>query len=74
MSCIFVFTSDVLGTIGTATPINYASLEPILPPDTVDQLEKECLNIIKVRKEFSFDCLFEKGITDSSRYLISRRR
>ncbi|XP_051902196.1 tumor necrosis factor alpha-induced protein 2 [Hippocampus zosterae] len=42
-----IYNRDVLGTIGTATPINYASLEPILPPDTVEQLEKECLNIVK---------------------------
>ncbi|XP_077361211.1 exocyst complex component 3-like protein 2 [Festucalex cinctus] len=42
-----IYNRDVLGTIGTATPINYASLEPILPQDTVDQLEKECLSIVK---------------------------
>ncbi|XP_061608411.1 tumor necrosis factor alpha-induced protein 2 [Phyllopteryx taeniolatus] len=42
-----IYNRDVLGTIGTATPINYASLEPILPQETVDQLEMECLNIVK---------------------------
>nr|XP_057942459.1 tumor necrosis factor alpha-induced protein 2 [Doryrhamphus excisus] len=42
-----IYNRDVLGTIGTATPINYASLEPILPQDTVDRLEKDCLSIVK---------------------------
>ncbi|XP_049598980.1 tumor necrosis factor alpha-induced protein 2 isoform X2 [Syngnathus scovelli] len=42
-----IYNRDVLGTIGTATPINYGSLEPLLPQDTVDRLETECLSIVK---------------------------
>ncbi|KAM9781517.1 exocyst complex component 3-like protein 2 isoform 1-T3 [Syngnathus typhle] len=42
-----IYNRDVLGTIGTATPINYGSLEPLLSQDTVDQLETECLSIVK---------------------------
>ncbi|XP_061660300.1 exocyst complex component 3 [Syngnathoides biaculeatus] len=50
-----IYNRDVLGTIGTATPINYAALEPILPQETVDQLETECLDIVKenVKKELT---------------------
>lgn len=40
---------DVLGTIGTTTPINYALLEPILPQVTVDRLEQDCISIVRVR-------------------------
>jgi len=43
-------TRDVLGTIGTTAPINYASLEPILPQDTVERLEQDCITIVRVRK------------------------
>ena len=42
-------TRDVLGTIGTTTPINYSPLEAILPQDTVDRLEQDCISIVRVR-------------------------
>uniref|UniRef100_A0A3Q3IPK7 Exocyst complex component 3-like 2a n=1 Tax=Monopterus albus TaxID=43700 RepID=A0A3Q3IPK7_MONAL len=42
-----IYNRDVLGTIGTTTPINYAPLEPILLQDTVDRLEQDCINIVK---------------------------
>ncbi|XP_061754055.1 tumor necrosis factor alpha-induced protein 2 [Nerophis ophidion] len=42
-----IYNRDVLGTIGTATPINYASLEPILPQNTVNRLEEDCLSLVK---------------------------
>lgn len=40
---------DILGTIGTNTPINYGALEPILPQQTVDRLEQDCIQIVRVR-------------------------
>ena len=40
---------DVLGTICATTPINYAPLEPILPQDTVERLEQDCISIVRVR-------------------------
>ncbi|KAM9348948.1 exocyst complex component 3-like protein 2 [Symphorus nematophorus] len=42
-----IYNRDVLGTIGTTTPISYAPLEPILPQDTVDRLEQDCINIVR---------------------------
>ncbi|XP_076017278.1 exocyst complex component 3-like protein 2 [Genypterus blacodes] len=41
-----IYNRDVLGTIGTATSINYNTLDPILPQDTVDRLEEDCLSIV----------------------------
>ncbi|KAM6969963.1 exocyst complex component 3-like protein 2 [Aplochiton taeniatus] len=41
-----IYNRDVLGTIGTSTPINYATLEPLLPQDTVDRLEQDCLTVV----------------------------
>lgn len=42
-----IYSRDVLGAIGTKTPINYSPLEPILPQDTVDRLEEDCLSIVR---------------------------
>ncbi|XP_017291898.1 tumor necrosis factor alpha-induced protein 2 [Kryptolebias marmoratus] len=42
-----IYNRDVLGTIGTTTPINYAPLEPILPQQTVDGLEQDCIQIVR---------------------------
>ncbi|KAK2828888.1 hypothetical protein Q5P01_019922 [Channa striata] len=41
-----IYNRDVLGIIGTATSINYAPLEPILPQDTVERLEEDCISIV----------------------------
>jgi len=54
-------TRDVLGHIAASKHINYSHLEPILPQDTVDRLEQDCLNIVKVKKKKQhFDCTFCK--------------
>lgn len=42
-----IYNRDVLGTIGTTTPINYSTLEPIIPQETVDRLEKDCISIVR---------------------------
>lgn len=42
-----IYNRDVLGTIGAATPISYSSLEPILPQQTVDRLEQDCISIVR---------------------------
>uniref|UniRef100_A0A3B4BJG3 Uncharacterized protein n=1 Tax=Periophthalmus magnuspinnatus TaxID=409849 RepID=A0A3B4BJG3_9GOBI len=42
-----IYNRDVLGYIGSKTPINYSSLEAILSQDTVDRLEQDCLNLVK---------------------------
>uniref|UniRef100_A0A8C6TFY9 Exocyst complex component 3-like 2a n=1 Tax=Neogobius melanostomus TaxID=47308 RepID=A0A8C6TFY9_9GOBI len=42
-----IYNRDVLGYIGSKTPINYSTLEPILLQDTVERLEQNCLNIVK---------------------------
>lgn len=40
---------DVLGTICRSSPINYGTIEPILPQPTVDRLEEDCISIVRVR-------------------------
>ncbi|XP_039633003.1 tumor necrosis factor alpha-induced protein 2 [Perca fluviatilis] len=42
-----IYNRDVLGTISTTAAINYATLEPILPQDTVDRLEQDCISIVR---------------------------
>ncbi|XP_008295589.1 exocyst complex component 3 [Stegastes partitus] len=42
-----IYNRDVLGTIGTMTPINYNTLDPILAQDTVDRLEQDCISIVR---------------------------
>uniref|UniRef100_A0A8C5G552 Exocyst complex component 3-like n=1 Tax=Gouania willdenowi TaxID=441366 RepID=A0A8C5G552_GOUWI len=42
-----VYNRDVLGTVGSMTPINYATLEPIVSQETVDRLEQDCISIVK---------------------------
>ncbi|XP_029957559.1 tumor necrosis factor alpha-induced protein 2 [Salarias fasciatus] len=42
-----IYNRDVLGAIGTTTPINYSSLEPIVPQETVDRLEQDCISIVR---------------------------
>ncbi|KAM4726185.1 exocyst complex component 3-like protein 2 [Anableps anableps] len=42
-----IYNRDVLGTIGTSTPIHYSALEPILPQQTVDRLEEDCISIVR---------------------------
>ncbi|XP_059208365.1 tumor necrosis factor alpha-induced protein 2 [Centropristis striata] len=42
-----IYNRDVLGTISTTTPINYTPLEPILPQDTVERLEEDCISIVR---------------------------
>uniref|UniRef100_A0A3Q3H3A2 Tumor necrosis factor alpha-induced protein 2-like n=1 Tax=Labrus bergylta TaxID=56723 RepID=A0A3Q3H3A2_9LABR len=42
-----IYNRDVLGTIGATTPITYSPLEPILPQDTVDRLEQDCISIVR---------------------------
>lgn len=43
------FDRDVLGNISASSPISYTALEPILPQLTVDRLEEDCINIVRVR-------------------------
>lgn len=40
---------DVLGNISASSPISYTALEPILPQLTVERLEEDCINIVRVR-------------------------
>ncbi|KAL0994652.1 hypothetical protein UPYG_G00125360 [Umbra pygmaea] len=42
-----IYNRDVLGIVGTKTPINYSPLEPLLLQETVDRLEQDCLNTVK---------------------------
>uniref|UniRef100_A0AAX7V633 Exocyst complex component 3-like 2a n=1 Tax=Astatotilapia calliptera TaxID=8154 RepID=A0AAX7V633_ASTCA len=42
-----IYNRDVLGTIGTTTPINYSTLDGILPQETVDRLEQDCISVVR---------------------------
>uniref|UniRef100_A0A087YJI1 Exocyst complex component 3-like 2a n=1 Tax=Poecilia formosa TaxID=48698 RepID=A0A087YJI1_POEFO len=42
-----IYNRDVLGIIGTSTAIHYSALEPILPQQTVDRLEEDCISIVR---------------------------
>lgn len=42
---------DVLGTVSMTTPFNRSQLGPLLPSETVDKLEMDCLNSVRVRAD-----------------------
>uniref|UniRef100_A0AAY4C5D0 Exocyst complex component 3-like protein 2 n=1 Tax=Denticeps clupeoides TaxID=299321 RepID=A0AAY4C5D0_9TELE len=42
-----IYSRDVLGTIGTMAPIDSTQLEPLLPPECVDELEQDCVSVVK---------------------------
>ncbi|KAJ7990288.1 hypothetical protein DPEC_G00298760 [Dallia pectoralis] len=50
-----IYNRDVLGTVGITTPFNRSLLGPLLPSETVDKLELDCLNSVrgKVTTELS---------------------
>ncbi|XP_051963617.1 tumor necrosis factor alpha-induced protein 2-like [Xyrauchen texanus] len=50
-----IYNRDVLGTVTITTPINLAQLGPLLPAETVEKLELDCLNSVrgKVTTELS---------------------
>lgn len=39
---------DVLGTVCITSPFSRSELRPLLPSDTVDRLELDCLNSVRV--------------------------
>uniref|UniRef100_A0A671S6K8 Tumor necrosis factor alpha-induced protein 2-like n=1 Tax=Sinocyclocheilus anshuiensis TaxID=1608454 RepID=A0A671S6K8_9TELE len=50
-----IYNRDVLGTVTITTPINLSQLGPLLPAETVEKLELDCLNSVrgKVTNELS---------------------
>ncbi|XP_010892133.2 tumor necrosis factor alpha-induced protein 2 [Esox lucius] len=50
-----IYNRDVLGTVSMTTPFNRSLLRPLLPSETVDKLELDCLNSVrgKVTTELS---------------------
>ncbi|XP_017550298.1 tumor necrosis factor alpha-induced protein 2 [Pygocentrus nattereri] len=50
-----IYNRDVLGTVSITSPINRSQLSPLLPTETVDKLELDCLNSVrgKVTNELS---------------------
>ncbi|XP_056612548.1 tumor necrosis factor alpha-induced protein 2 [Triplophysa dalaica] len=50
-----IYNRDVLGTVTITTPINLSQLGSLLPAETVDKLELDCLNSVrgKVTNELS---------------------
>ncbi|KAK1785940.1 hypothetical protein P4O66_017695, partial [Electrophorus voltai] len=42
-----IYSRDVLGTVSITSPINYSQLGPLLPEETVDKLELDCLNSVR---------------------------
>lgn len=48
-----VFFSDVLGTVAITCSFSRTPLVPLLTSETVDKLELDCLNSVRVRHTFS---------------------
>ncbi|XP_066536313.1 tumor necrosis factor alpha-induced protein 2 [Hoplias malabaricus] len=50
-----IYNRDVLGTVSITSPINRSQLGPLLPTETVEKLELDCLNSVrgKVTTELS---------------------
>ncbi|KAG7321929.1 hypothetical protein KOW79_014787 [Hemibagrus wyckioides] len=50
-----IYDRDVIGTVSITSPINRSHLSPLLPTETVDKLELDCLNYVrgKVTNELS---------------------
>lgn len=46
--CVCVCFRDVLGTVCITSPFSRSELRPLLPSDTVDRLELDCLNSVRV--------------------------
>ncbi|XP_058491016.1 tumor necrosis factor alpha-induced protein 2 [Solea solea] len=44
-----IYDRDVLGTVCITSPFNRAQLSPLLPSDTVDRLELDCLNSVRAK-------------------------
>ncbi|KAM9385537.1 exocyst complex component 3-like protein 2 [Pholidichthys leucotaenia] len=42
-----IYNRDALRMIGTTTPIDYTTLDSILPQETVDRLEQDCISIVR---------------------------
>ncbi|KTF77504.1 hypothetical protein cypCar_00040644 [Cyprinus carpio] len=46
-----IYNRDVLGTVTITTPINLSQLGPLLPAETVQKLELDCLNSVRRLQE-----------------------
>ncbi|XP_068440981.1 tumor necrosis factor alpha-induced protein 2 [Clinocottus analis] len=44
-----IYNRDVLGTVCITSPFSRSQLSPLLPPDTVDRLELDCLNSVRAK-------------------------
>ncbi|XP_035477740.2 tumor necrosis factor alpha-induced protein 2 isoform X1 [Scophthalmus maximus] len=44
-----IYDRDVLGTVCITSPFSRLQLEPLLPPDTVERLELDCLNSVRAK-------------------------
>uniref|UniRef100_UPI003AAB35E6 exocyst complex component 3-like protein 2 n=1 Tax=Centroberyx gerrardi TaxID=166262 RepID=UPI003AAB35E6 len=44
-----IYNRDVLGTVCITTPFNRSQLGPLLPAETVDRLELDCLNSVRAK-------------------------
>uniref|UniRef100_A0A096LSH6 Exocyst complex component 3-like 2b n=1 Tax=Poecilia formosa TaxID=48698 RepID=A0A096LSH6_POEFO len=44
-----IYSRDVLGTVCITSPFNRSQLSPLLPAETVDRLELDCLNSVRAK-------------------------
>ncbi|KAL4647432.1 exocyst complex component 3-like protein 2 isoform X1 [Arapaima gigas] len=44
-----IYNRDVLGVVSITSPINRSQLGPLLPSETVDKLELDCLNSVRAK-------------------------
>ncbi|KPP71026.1 exocyst complex component 3-like [Scleropages formosus] len=44
-----IYNRDVLGVVSITSPINRSQLRPLLPSETIDKLELDCLNSVRAK-------------------------
>ncbi|XP_030600350.1 tumor necrosis factor alpha-induced protein 2 [Archocentrus centrarchus] len=44
-----IYNRDVLGTVCITSPFNHSELSPLLPSETIDRLELDCLNSVRAK-------------------------
>ncbi|XP_056140009.1 exocyst complex component 3-like protein 2 [Lampris incognitus] len=55
-----IYNRDVLGTVCITTPFNHSHLGPLLPSETVDRLELDCLNSVRTKVTTELSQLLEE--------------
>ncbi|KAM9318162.1 exocyst complex component 3-like protein 2 isoform 1-T2 [Pholidichthys leucotaenia] len=54
-----IYNRDVLGTVCITSPFNHSQLSPLLPAETVERLELDCLNSVRTKVTTELSQLLE---------------